>query len=182
MIKFEKVSFEEYYDAFPYKNGVEMDEVYQIWEHIQLPKRSTKYAAGYDFFLPYNIELKPGQSSGKIPFGIRAVIDTKLSYEGDWFMLGCKVGGIVLKLYPRSSLGRDFKMRFDNTVPVIDQDYWTAKNEGHIMAYITNCSSDAMYSGKLGDKICQGIFEMFFVTDDDEVKDERIGGFGSTGK
>ena len=60
----------------------------------------------------------------KIPTGIRVKID-----EGWW--LGC---------LPRSGLGFKFRMQFDNTMGVIDSDYYFSDNEGHIFAKITNDS------------------------------------------
>ena len=35
---------------------------------------------------------------------------------------------------------------------------------------------------KKGDAIGQGIFQKYFVTDDDVAEGERVGGFGSTNK
>ncbi len=60
-------------------------------------------------------ELKPGETI-KIPTGIRVKIND----------------GWVLKLYPRSGLGFKFRVQMNNTVGIIDSDYYNSDNEGHI--------------------------------------------------
>lgn len=90
---------------------------------------------------------------------------------------------IVLSLYPRSGLGFKFKMQLYNTVGIIDADYYNAKNEGHIQIKITNDNNEnktLTLSG--GDSFAQGVFTEFLITYDDEVTNERVGGFGSTSK
>ena len=62
--------------------------------------------------------MKPGQALTPIPTGIRARI------REDY----------VLMLYPRSSLGFKYRLQLNNTVGVIDADYYNATNEGHIFA------------------------------------------------
>ena len=62
--KFEKVTFQQFCSAY---EGENLEEVY---ESIKLPKRATKGSAGYDFYLPFDIVLKPGETV-KIPTGIR---------------------------------------------------------------------------------------------------------------
>ena len=61
-IKFEKVSYEEFYKEF--KSANEADKIYswaddseikKIYDQIILPKRSTIGSAGYDFMLPYDV-------------------------------------------------------------------------------------------------------------------------------
>ena len=63
-------------------------------------------------------ELKPGETI-KIPTGIRVKIND----------------GWVLKLYPRSGLGFKFRVQMNNTVGIIDSDYYNSDNEGHIDVY-----------------------------------------------
>lgn len=67
------------------------------------------------------ITLKPGETA-KIPTGIRAKM------EENW----------VLQCYPRSGLGFKFRLQLNNTVGIIDSDYYNSDNEGHIFAKITN--------------------------------------------
>lgn len=164
--RFEKVSYEEFYKAMKAEphTSVKTDKVIQdVYMDLQLPKRSTVGSAGYDFHSPFQFWLRPGESI-KVPTGIRCRIDE----------------GWVLLCFPRSSLG--FKYRFwpENLVPVVDSDYYYAKNEGHIMLMMTNNSDKAMEINA-GDKFAQGIFLPFGITFDDDATEERIGGFGSTG-
>ena len=133
---------------------------------MPLPKRATKGSAGYDFFAPFDITLAPGQTI-KIPTGIRAKM------EDNW----------VLKLYPRSGLGFKFRLQLNNTVGIIDSDYYYSSNEGHIFAKITNDSNEGKtVSIKKFTGFIQGIFLEYGITYDDEVEEIRDGGFGSTTK
>lgn len=167
--KFEKVSFQQFkndwIDTFENQNFSD-DEIKQTYDSIVLPKRATLGSAGYDFFLPLNVELKPNETL-KVPTGIR------VSIEEGW----------VLKVYPRSGLGFKFRLQLDNTVGIIDSDYYNAKNEGHIFLKITNdTNKDKCVSLNKGEGFAQGIFVEYGITFDDEVSAIREGGFGSTTK
>lgn len=142
------------------------------YDSLKLPKRATAGSAGYDFYLPFDLCLEPGQTV-KIPTGIRARIDE----------------GWVLMLFPRSGLGFKYRLQLDNTVGVIDSDYYNSDNEGHIMIKVTNCSltgnSEADGGGRTvtleaGKAFAQGVFLPFGITADDEADGVRNGGFGST--
>ena len=163
--KFHKVSEEQFaegfLDCFADRSEAEAKEVYNT---LKLPRRATAGSAGYDFFSPVDFELKPGESI-KIPTGIRAEM------ENDW----------VLKLYPRSGLGFKFRLQLNNTVGIIDSDYFYSDNEGHIFIKITNEGNKAVHI-KQGDAFAQGIFMEYGITEDDCVEDTRNGGFGSTDK
>ena len=137
-----------------------------VYDEIKLPRRATKGSAGYDFFSTADIELKPGETA-KIPTGIRVRIDD----------------GWVLKLYPRSGLGFKFRLQLNNTVGIIDSDYYNSDNEGHIFIKITNDSNEGK-TVKLskGDGFAQGIFVEYGITIDDDADEIRNGGFGSTSK
>ena len=161
--KFEFVSFDEYKKAFDNKSEVEVKEIY---DNLKLPKRATKGSAGYDFFAPFDIDLKPGETI-KVPTGIRASM----------------VENYVLKLYPRSGLGFKYRLQLNNTVGIIDSDYYYSDNEGHIFAKITNDSNEGkvLHVDK-GTGFMQGIFIEYGITFDDDVTEVRNGGFGSTTK
>lgn len=162
--QFLKVSFEEfkkgYEDCF---NSSETAE--SIYNKIKLPKRATKGSAGYDFYTPVELNIAPGETI-KIPTGIRVKI----------------ADGWVLKLYPRSGLGFKFRLQLNNTVGIIDSDYFESDNEGHIFAKITNNSNEnkTLHLNK-GDGFMQGIFVEYGITVDDDTDGIRNGGFGSTG-
>jgi len=157
--RFEKVSFEQYKNDFEFNFNVE-----EIYNDIKMPKRATKGSAGYDFFSPIDFTLKPGETI-KIPTGIRSFIED----------------GYVLSIYPRSGLGFKYRIQLNNTVGIIDSDYYNAKNEGHIMIKLTNDSNEGkVLEVKKGDGIAQGIFSEYFITYDDSTDGVRVGGFGST--
>ena len=151
---FEKVSLTEYCKS---SNA-------DLYNDIVLPKRATAGSAGYDFFAPETFTLKPSETI-KIPTGIRVKIDE----------------GWVLNIYPRSSLGFKYRLRLDNTVGIIDSDYYNADNEGHIFIKITNCGDKELMVEK-GKAFAQGVFTPYGITYDDDVCEERTGGFGSTDK
>lgn len=163
--KFEKVSFNEFNktwtETFPDTAG----DAQEHYDKIVLPKRATAGSAGYDFRATCTVTLLPGESV-KIPTGIR------VRMEEGW----------VLKLYPRSGLGFKYRLQLNNTVGIIDSDYYYAENEGHIQIKITNDSRE----GKTlqlaeGDAFAQGVFLEYGITEDDETEQRRTGGFGSTG-
>ncbi len=160
--KFEKVSFSEFSKAF----DLPENQIKAIYDNIKIPVRATEGSAGYDFCTPVAFELKAGETA-KIPTGIRARIDN----------------GWVLSVFPRSGLGFKFRLQLDNTVGIIDADYYNSDNEGHIFIKVTNCSfEDKTVSLKAGDGFAQGIFLPFGITEDDDVTEKRNGGFGSTDK
>lgn len=161
--KFEKVSLEQFKTGF--ENVDELD-IINYYNDLKLPKRATIGSAGYDFYAPFDICLNPGETI-KIPTGIRCKMD--LEY--------------VLKLYPRSGLGFKYRLQLNNTVGIIDSDYYNSSNEGHIFAKITNDSNEGKsVSIKKGEGFMQGIFIEYGITIDDDADGIRDGGFGSTTK
>ena len=137
-----------------------------IYEDIPLPRRATMGSAGYDFFSPIDFSLKPGESI-TIPTGIRAEIDD----------------GWVLQTYPRSGLGVKFRLQINNTVGIIDSDYFNSDNEGHIFIKLTNDSNEGKEATVVkGMGFAQGLFIPFGITRDDMVTETRNGGHGSTDK
>ena len=163
--KFEKVSIEQFREGWTDAFGeVDETELQEIYEAVRLPKRATAGSAGSDFFAPARISLAPGETV-KIPTGIRVWM------EPEW----------VLKCYPRSGLGFKFRLQLNNTVGIIDSDYYYSDNEGHIFAKITNDSNEGKaLEVKAGDGFMQGIFVEYGITLDDDVTEVRNGGFGST--
>lgn len=184
---FSKVSFTQFAkdmeSTFPYfKDKTKLMELKSMYDNIILPARSTSYSAGYDFYSPFDFTLKPGNTI-KIPTGIHCEI------EPDWFLMAC----------PKSGLGSKHHVRFTNTIGIIDADYFHADNEGHIFLELEiplSATDDASVCFgrdlttkinpmeiKAGNKIAQGIFLRYGVSenDDDTVKTKRTGGFGSTG-
>ncbi len=162
--KFEKVSRAQFLADWLDTFGGEEAVAERIYEEIKLPKRATTGSAGYDFYSPLAFELKPGETI-KIPTGIRA------SMREDY----------VLMVFPRSSLGFKFRLQLNNTVGIIDSDYYFSDNEGHIFIKLTNDSNEGkVLTLAAGNGFAQGIFLPFGITEDDDVTEIRNGGFGST--
>lgn len=151
---FEKVSLSQFLSA---ESGADYGD-------ILLPKRATSGSAGYDFFAPLDLTIEPNQTV-KVATGIRVKIDE----------------GWVLKIYPRSSLGFKYRLTLNNTVGIIDSDYYYADNEGHIFIKMTNLSNQTISIEK-GKAFAQGVFVEYGITYDDDATSLRTGGFGSTDK
>ena len=124
--KFEKVSFEQFLEGWADTFGhAEEENVREIYEQLRLPRRATAGSAGYDFFAPADLVLRPGETV-KVPTGVRVWM------EPEW----------VLKCYPRSGLGFKYRLQLNNTVGIIDSDYYYSDNEGHIFAKLTNDTNE----------------------------------------
>lgn len=143
MRKFEKISFNQF------KKDIKDD--IELYQSYSIPKRKTKYAAGYDFYALEDFILKPNEIK-KIPTGIKADMNNDE----------------VLLLIDRSSQGFKYNVRMCNQVGVIDKDYYNNKdNEGHIFIKIQN-EGDKEYVVKKGDGIIQGIFMKYLLVDNEE--------------
>lgn len=151
---FEKVSCEQYLADGGDENA---------YDNIKLPVRATAGSAGYDFFAPVTLSV-PAGGTVKVPTGIRCRMDN------DRF----------LAIFPRSGLGFKYRLALDNTVGIIDADYYGADNEGHIMIKMTNNGTRDLVV-EAGKGFAQGIFLNYCLTDDDSASSSRTGGFGSTG-
>lgn len=163
--QFYKVSYENFLDAvqegFP---AYTQEQIREMYGSLRLPARATRGSAGYDFFAPFSFTLHPGETV-KIPTGIR------VKMEEDW----------VLQLFPRSGLGFKYRLQLNNTVGIIDSDYYNSDNEGHIFTRLTNDSNEGkVLEVKAGTGFMQGIFLQYGVTWDDSADGVRNGGFGST--
>ena len=151
MRKFEKISFEQF------KKDVCGDK--ELYDSYNIPKRSTKGSAGYDFESLQDFVIAPNEHL-MIPTGIKASMN-----EGE-----------VLLLIERSSQGFKYNMRMCNQVGVIDKDYYNSKeNEGHIWIKLYN-EGEKEYVVKKGDKIVQGLFINYLTVDNEnEIESERTG-------
>ena len=163
--QFFKVSSDNFINAmkeeFPQYTETDIRDMY---ESLELPKRATTGSAGYDFYAPFSFSLPPAATI-KIPTGIRAKMDE----------------GWVLKVYPRSGLGFKYRLQMNNTVGIIDSDYYYSDNEGHIFIKMTNDSNEGKtVEVSQGSGFAQGIFLEYGITVDDDTEGIRNGGFGST--
>ena len=168
---FEKVSYEQFkkdylkiFTQALHKDEQTIDEeIKEIYNNIELPKRATKGSAGYDFKIPFDIPMSK-KSEYTIPTGIR-----------------CRMNdGWVLNMYPRSGLGFKRGLSLLNTVGIIDSDYYYSDNEGHIMLKVTHKIGDYTLKLNAGDGFAQGIFCQYGITTNDDTIGVRNGGFGST--
>lgn len=126
-----------------------------------VPRRATKYSAGYDFFATEDIVIKAGEW---------VKVDTKVHFE-----IGTIRWNQVMLIVPRSSYGFKYGLRLRNTVGVIDADY--TDNIGAVL------TADEDLVIHKGDKYMQGIIvdyglALLEVT----PTDSRTGGVGSTGR
>ena len=131
---------------------------------IQLPIRSDPRSAGYDFYSPVDIVIPPNES--KLFF-----TDVKAYMDDDE----------VLMLYVRSSMGK-VHVVIANGTGIIDASYYNnPDNDGNIGFHLLNLGKED-YVIRRGDRIGQGVFMKYLITDDDNATGERSGGFGSSGK
>ena len=150
------------------------DEDYDI-DTVELPRRSTPFSAGYDFYSPFEINAIPGLRY-LVPTGIKCKLTNIRGANA------VVLENLVLKIYPRSSYGMKYGFRFANTTCIIDLDFYgNETNEGHI--YVDFSVENPIHISK-GDKFCQGIIENFYVFKDEiePLNKKRTGGMGSTGK
>ncbi len=148
---FEKISYDQF------KKDISDNK--ELYDSYNIPKRKTKYAAGYDIFLIEDLVINPNEII-KIPTGIKA---NMLEDE-------------VLFLIIRSGMGFKYNIRLCNQVAIIDKDYYNnLNNEGHIFLKIQNEGKNKVEIKK-GESICQGIF-MKYLKVDNEIEDfiERKG-------
>lgn len=142
---FEKISFEQF------NKDISNDK--ELYETYNLPRRDTKFAAGYDIYSLEDFILKPTEII-KIPTGIKANMNDDE----------------VLLLVDRSSQGFKYNVRMCNQVGVIDKDYYNNKdNEGHIFVKLQN-EGNKDYIVKRGDAICQGIFIKYLTVENEDEK------------
>ena len=158
MRKFEKISFNQF------KKDIADDK--ELYDSIELPKRKTKYSAGYDITSVNGGIIKPGCSM---------IFKTGLKsyFESDE----------VLYIIVRSSIGFKNDTTLSNSVAVIDADYYNNENnEGHILVKLINHGKEDIEI-KVGDRIAQGIFMKYLTfLNEEEIVNERNGGVGSTNR
>lgn len=165
--QFQKVSLEQFTkDWLDFDQTASIDEIKTLYEEIALPKRATRGSAGYDIFSPITFTLAPSETI-KFPTGIR------VKMEENW----------VLQCFPRSGLGFKYRLQLNNTVGIIDSDYYYSDNEGHIFVKLTNDSNEGKsVTVEKNTGVIQGIFIEYGITVDDDATEIRNGGFGSTTK
>lgn len=150
---------------FKIVNELELNKYKDLFSasDVILPKRQTAKSSGYDFYLPYDVEIKKGEQ-------VLIKTGVKVKLEDDEF----------LAVFIRSSMGIKKGLNLANQVGIIDSDYFgNPDNDGHIMIAVRNISENDVLLKK-HDRICQGIIMRYLVTSDDDTNKKREGGFGST--
>ena len=141
------------------------DEKRKTEGEITLPTRGTKDSAGYDFYSTETFTIKP-QESKLIWSDVKAYMQI----------------GEVLEIYVRSSIGINKHLMLSNLTGIIDADYYSnPKNDGNIGICLFNYGNEEITIEE-GERIAQGIFKQFLVSDNGNTDEERIGGTGSTNK
>ena len=134
---------------------------------INLPIRSTKNSAGYDIEAAEDVTIptfKLGQKPVLVKTGLKAYMQSDE----------------VLILANRSSNPGKKGLILANSIGVVDSDYYgNPDNDGHIMFAFFNFKDEDIEIKK-GERIGQGMFQKYLVTDNDIAGGERTGGFGST--
>lgn len=158
------------------------EKVKRIEEDIKLPKRATKKSAGYDFFAIEDTVIEPVEHA--YLYAIEAPVVVHTHTKPTKILTGVKVimeDDEFLMLGNRSSHPSKKDLVLANGVGFIDADYYGNPDNDGEMAFEYYNVSDKPVVIKKGDKIGQGVFMKYEITDDDDAEGERTGGFGSTG-
>lgn len=141
-----------------------LDTFEKVPGETTLPIRGTKKSCAYDFFAKTTYTAKPGET-------VKIWTDVKAEMEDDECLI----------INVRSSMAGKWELA--NTQGWIDADYFSnPKNDGNIGVFLTNICNEPLTIEK-GDRIAQGKFEKYLITDDDNpLSEQREGGYGSTGK
>lgn len=131
---------------------------------VCVPEKATVDAACYDLVLPDDIVLPPQQVT-KVGLGFAMELPK----------------GYHAKLFLRSRIGKNTRLRLGNGTGIIDADY-----RGEVCALIDNISGFFARAFK-GDRLVQMMIDKnvavsFVPTEELEETKRGAGGFGSTGK
>lgn len=132
----------------------------KLREDAILPVRSTKYSAGYDFYSVESVVIPPNEVK---------IVKTGISFED-------MDKDSYLQLSLRSSVSIKLPLLLANGVGIVDSDY--CNNEIGIILY--NHGNEELTINK-NEKLAQGVLLKYqTVTNEEEINNERTGGFGST--
>lgn len=141
-------------------------EVVTAYENqgVQLPKRKTTESAGYDIECAEAVTIDPGEMK-LVPTGLKAF----MNYDE------------YLAIHIRSGMAVKRRLMLVNSTGIIDSDYYNNEdNEGHILIALVNMGTEPVSLDK-GERVAQGIFSKYLITNDDNATGIRTGGIGSTG-
>ena len=141
-----------------------IEPMQKVEGETSLPRRATKGSGAYDFYAKTNYTVKPNEI-------VKIWTDVKVEMDED----------VILLINVRSSACGKWELA--NTQGWIDSDYYSnEKNDGNIGVFLRN-TSDEVQTIEKGDRIAQGMFTHYLITvDDNPISEERVGGFGSSGK
>ena len=112
--RFEKVSFDQFAQGWGDTLGItDNEEIKALYDAIRLPRRATAGSAGYDFFAPADITLRPGETI-KVPTGIRVWMEP----------------GMGAQMLSEKRAGLKYRLQLNNTVGIIDSDYYYSDQRG----------------------------------------------------
>ena len=141
------------------------DEFRRTKGEIILPTQGSKNSAGYDFYSPVTIII-PSHKTVNIPTDIKAYMQ-----EDE-----------VLMIFIRSSIGIKDGLMLANNTGIIDSDFYSnPSNDGGISMCLYNYSDKDVLIRK-GERIAQGIFMKYLLSDNGNSTENRTGGIGSTNK
>ena len=133
-------------------------------KNINLPQRKTSESAGYDIECGESVTIQPGEVR-LVATGVKAF----MNYDE------------YLAIHIRSSIAIKRHLMLANRTGIIDSDYYNnEENEGHILIGLYNLGSEAVSLDK-GERVAQGIFSKYLLTNEDDAQGIRKGGIGSTG-
>ena len=146
---------------------------------VVLPERSTKYSAGYDFravedtIIPSIWQLAFKHFTNVLTGGTEkvSIAPTKVHTGVKAYMEDDE----YLKVVSRSSNSK-LGLIMPHSVGIIDKDF-----EQEIMCVFWNFGFIHRVIQK-GDRVAQGIFTKFLLTDDDIATSVSSGGWGSSGR
>lgn len=140
-----------------------------------VPKRQTKYSAGYDIYAVEDMNIErwfktfdtgvcfDGEETPFIGYEIEMESKKHEFYPEQW----------VAMIYPRSSMGFKYGLKFANTVGIIDKDYRDTIK--------LSIAGDRAFTIKKGERYAQIIFmSCCNLLDEEQPVKERSGGIGST--
>ena len=147
-------------------------EIAKGWEDkdINLPKRKTLKAAGYDVEAAEDVTIPPFSNGVKpvlVHTGLKAYC-----MDDEWYMLANRSSGPMKK-----------NLVLANSIGIIDADYYgNPQNDGEFMYAYYNMGTEPLEIKK-GDVIGQVVFQKYLLADVD-INDNKeiLGGFGSTDK
>lgn len=150
------------------ENEIKFEKVQRVKDiEFDLPKKGSKYAAGYDFINPEEAIVEPYKVT-YVKTGIKAKFPNDLA----------------LLLLNRSSNPKKKGLYVANGLGLIDADYYNnSDNEGE-MCFAFTTFGDSPIKIEKGEKLGQGMFIKYYNISNfnaDEVE-ARNSGLGSTGK